>query len=218
MQARKIEGDLDTKIAAFGKLCSAFEYGYAAGESGLSTDQALVQKSAEIESLINELTVVNDKISTCIGSNGSNSRAHVLARHRDILHDFTQEYKRLSNIAGAARDRADLLGSSMKGGSASNAGTNSTTGLLLRERSTLDRSSSAIDTVVAQAYGVASHLGQQRQLFDALDSKLTSLGAKFPVVNSILNAVRRRKNRENVILASVMAVCVLLILIYWSRK
>ena len=38
-QARKLEGDLDVKIAAYGKLCSSYEYGYAKGESGLATDQ-----------------------------------------------------------------------------------------------------------------------------------------------------------------------------------
>lgn len=38
-QARKLEGDLDIKVAAYGKLCSGYEYGYARGESGLATDQ-----------------------------------------------------------------------------------------------------------------------------------------------------------------------------------
>ena len=39
IQARKLEGELDTKIAAYGKLVSSFEYGYTKGESGLATDQ-----------------------------------------------------------------------------------------------------------------------------------------------------------------------------------
>ena len=38
-QARKLESELDIKIAAFGKLCSGFEYGYSKGESGMATDQ-----------------------------------------------------------------------------------------------------------------------------------------------------------------------------------
>jgi hypothetical protein len=39
VQARKLEGELDVKIAAYGKLCSTYEYGYSKGESGLATDQ-----------------------------------------------------------------------------------------------------------------------------------------------------------------------------------
>lgn len=218
LQARKLEGELDTKVAAYGKLCSAYEYGYSAGESGLSSDQALNQRSVEIESLINRLRSINDEIASLSGESGSSeSRAHMLARHRDILQDFTHEFKRLSSIANATRDRADLLGTGRTMSPGGN-GMTSTTGLLLRERGALDRSGSAIDTVVAQAYGVASHLTQQRQLFDSIDSKLTTIGAKFPVVNSVLNAIRRKKNRDNVILASVMAACILMILIYWIRK
>lgn len=40
MQARKLESELDIKVAAYGKLCSGYEYGYSKGESGLATDQA----------------------------------------------------------------------------------------------------------------------------------------------------------------------------------
>lgn len=39
-QARKLESELDIKIAAYGKLCSNYEYGYSKGESGMATDQA----------------------------------------------------------------------------------------------------------------------------------------------------------------------------------
>lgn len=173
------------------------------------------QSGVEIETLLSKLRAVNEAIAG-ISEQGSDSRMHVLARHKDILHDFTQEFRRLSSIASAARDRADLLGGMGPGSSGANPG--NATGLLLRERSMVDRSNAAIDSVVAQAYGVASNLTQQKQLFDTIDSKLSSVGAKFPVVNSVLNAVRRRKNRDTVILASVMGLCMLLILIYWVRK
>jgi Golgi SNAP receptor complex protein 1 len=40
MQARKLEGELEVKIAAYGKLCSSYEGHYRGkGESGLATDQ-----------------------------------------------------------------------------------------------------------------------------------------------------------------------------------
>lgn len=38
-QARKLESELDIKVAAYGKLCSGYEYGYSKGESGMATDQ-----------------------------------------------------------------------------------------------------------------------------------------------------------------------------------
>jgi hypothetical protein len=42
---------------------------------------------------------------------------------------------------------------------------------------------------------VSGSLGQQRTVFEGVGGKLQSLGSKFPVVNSLMNAIRRRKNR-----------------------
>eukprot|EP00889_Picochlorum_renovo_P004145 jgi/Picre1/31175/NNA_006529.t1 len=168
--ARKIENELDMKLAAFGKLCSRYEYGYTGGESGISAATSLSMASSEIESLIAQLTTLNSHMSV---QETSESRAHIVARHKDILHDYSQEYKRLGNIAAASRNRADLLG--LSGGQVSSG-------------------------IISRAYGVSSSLGQQRQLFDSIDSRLAMLGAKYPVMNSVLNAIRRRKNRDNVIL------------------
>lgn len=219
LQARKIEGELDVKIAAYSKLCSNYEYGYTKGESGISTDQLLETKSADINGLLARLSDINASMNSALAG-ATDARSHTLTRHRDILHDFTQEYRRLSTVVSAARERADLLGGASQRGTLSASGTTngSSTGLLLRERSQIDRSNAAIDEVMGQAQGIASNLTQQRQLFDAIDSKVTSLGARFPVVNSIINAVRRRKNRDNLILGGVFAVCLFLILIYWVKK
>lgn len=213
-EARKIENELDIKLAAFGKQCSKYEYG-STGESGMSVATNLTLASNDIESLIERLRTINDQINT-LSQNGTETRnQHILARHRDILHDFTEEYKRLNSIATSERNRADLLGSSQGFGTSQPA---STQGVLLRERGTLDRSHSEIDNVVAQAYGVASSLGQQRQMFDGIDARLAMIGAKFPVMNSVMNAIRRKKNRDTMILTGVGSLLFLCMLLYWMNK
>lgn len=52
-----------------------------------------------------------------------------------------------------------------------------------------------LDDVMGTAQGIAGGLSNQRQIFDTIGSKMSNLGARFPVVNSVLNAIRRRKNR-----------------------
>ncbi len=218
-QARKLEGELDVRLAAFGKLCSSFEYGYARGEAGLATEDALGARSAEIGALLARLAAANAAMAGALAGGGE-VRAHTLARHRDILSDFSQEHRRLAAMAGAARDRAELLG----GGGAGGAGAGAPllggggSGMLMRERGLLERSAAAMDDVVGHAQGVAAALASQRQLFDAVDAKVAALGAKFPAVNSLLNAVRRRKNRDALVMGAVVACCVLFLLIYWARK
>lgn len=39
LQARKLESELDVKVAAYGKLCNGYEYTYTKGESGLAQEQ-----------------------------------------------------------------------------------------------------------------------------------------------------------------------------------
>jgi Golgi SNAP receptor complex protein 1 len=219
-QARKLEGELDVRLATFGKLCSSFEYGYARGEAGLATEDALGARSAEIGALLARLAAANAAMAGALAGGGE-ARAHTLARHRDILSDFSQEHRRLAAMAGAARDRAELLGGGAGAGGAGGApllGGGGGSGMLMHERGLLERSAAAMDDVVGHALGVAAALASQRQLFDAVDAKVAALGAKFPVVNSLLNAVRRRKNRDALVMGVVVACCVLFLLIYWARK
>ena len=61
-------------------------------------------------------------------------------------------------------------------------------------------------------------LGQQRSLLIDIDSKVGSVGQKFPVMNSIMTSIRRKKSREQLILSAVVASCLLFIIIYWMNK
>lgn len=51
--------------------------------------QLIQSKAAEIEGLLGRLSDANDAMGGVLGGT-SDARGHTLARHRDILHDFTQ--------------------------------------------------------------------------------------------------------------------------------
>ena len=89
---------------------------------------------------------------------------------------------------------------------------------LLRERSGLQSATNAADEVISQAQSQALALGQQRSLLIDIDSKVGSVGQKFPVMNSIMTSIRRKKSREQLILSAVVASCLLFIIIYWMNK
>lgn len=109
LQARKLEGELDAKVAAYGKLCSSYDTNISGkrGEGGLATEQVctrgndgevytttsptqLIQvKAADVEALLGRLSDINDAMSGAV-SGVNDARTHTLARHRDILHDFNQ--------------------------------------------------------------------------------------------------------------------------------
>ncbi|EIE24282.1 Qb-snare protein, Gos1/GS28-family [Coccomyxa subellipsoidea C-169] len=216
-EARQIESDLEAKISAFAKFCSGYEGSYRSkGETGLATDQLAHSKAIEIEDLLGRLSDVNDSLSSSL-SGAADSRSHTLARHRDILHDYTQEFRRLQLALGAARDRADLLAGTSDS-SPLQVSIQIATGLLLRERGNLQNTHSAMDDVLGQAQAVAGGLGEQRRIFDNVGLKLENVVARFPLVSGLLSAIRRKKNKDTIILSAVVIACSLALLLYWWNK
>jgi len=218
-EARKLEGELDVKLAAYAKLCAGFEANYklkTSDSSALGADQLAQTKAAEIEDLLQRLSDVNDEMSSLIGGIGD-SRSHTLARHRDILQEFTQEFRRLNSTLGAARDRVQLMAGSSEGHIGLTMG-GSSTGALLRERATISSSTSAVDEILSQAQSVTTSLLDQRRVFDNVTDKLLQVGSRFPVVNSLLNAIRRKKSKDTLVLSAVIAACVLFTILYvWNK-
>lgn len=83
VQARRLEGELDVKLSSFNKLCSGFEAS-TGRDSGVGSEQLSSSMAADIESLLTRLSDINDQMSSLLGGS-HDSRAHLLARHRDIL-------------------------------------------------------------------------------------------------------------------------------------
>ncbi|GIL67626.1 hypothetical protein Vafri_20975 [Volvox africanus] len=218
-EARRLEGELDVKLAAFTKLCSSFEASYklnSTDNAALGADQQLAQtKAAEVEDLLQRLSDVNDEMAATVGGS-TDSRSHTLARHRDILQEFTQEFRKVNATLGAALDRVKLLAGSTESPLLSVQVQSS--GALLRERGTIQNSANMVDDLLSQASNVSGNLMQQRRMFEGIGDKLVAVGSRFPVVNGLLNAIRRKKSKDTLVLSGVIAACVLFTIIYVMAK
>lgn len=216
-EARRLENALDVKLGQFAKLCSGYEQSYSRGDSGLATDQLMDSKSAELERLLSQLSDVNDSMRNALGGR-NDTRAHTLTRHRDILHDYQQEFRRHATSLGASRDRVQLLHGSTERSSLLGGPSHNTSGALLRERGQISGANSALDEVMGTATAVAGRVNEQSRIFENVGNKVLAVGAKFPAINGVINAVRRKKSKDTIILASVISVCTVFILIYWISK
>eukprot|EP00775_Hariotina_reticulata_P004035 gene4035-4282_t len=197
-EARKLEGELDVKLASYAKLCSGFEAGERGKGPGsaAATDQLAKQKAADIEALLQRLSDINHDMSGVIAG-AADSRSHTLARHRDILQDLTQEFRRLDSQLGAARDRAELLA-----GGAEN----------------LPLLSVQVDDMLAQAQSVSRGLLEQRRIFSSVQDKLVTVGERFPAISGLLNAIRRKKSKDTLVISAVIAACLVFTIIYILSK
>ncbi|XP_050204006.1 Golgi SNAP receptor complex member 1-2 [Mercurialis annua] len=223
-EARKIEGDLDVKLSSYAKLGARFTQGGSGyvdtGSPTVASSRSWKSMEMEIQSLLEKLLDINDSMSRCAASAApTTSVTQKLARHRDILHEFTQEYKRIKGNISSMREHAELLSSVRDDISEYKAsGSMSPRMQLLRERAAIHGSISHIDDVINQAQSTRAVLGSQRSLFGDVQGKVKLLSDKFPIVRGLLGSIKRRRSRDTLILSAVIAACTLFLIIYWLSK
>ncbi|KAF3582730.1 hypothetical protein DY000_02036018 [Brassica cretica] len=106
-EARKIEGDLDVKLSSYAKLGARFNQG-GYGVDGGSPGGSWKSMEIEIQSSLEKLLDINDSMSRCAASAAPTiSVTQKLARHRDILHEYTQ----IDEVIGQAQATRAVLGS-----------------------------------------------------------------------------------------------------------
>ncbi|KAK3033759.1 hypothetical protein RJ639_034201 [Escallonia herrerae] len=221
-EARKIEGDLDVKLSSYGKLGARFtQGGYVdTGSPTVSTSRSWKSMEMEIESLLEKLLDVNDSMSRCAASAApTTSVTQKLARHRDILHEFTQEFRRIKGNINSMREHAELLTSVRDDISEYKAsGSMSPRMQLLRERAAIHGNVAHMDEVISQAQTTRAALGSQRAMFGDVQGKVKQLSDKFPIVRGLIGSIRRKRSRDTFILSAVIAACTLFLIIYWLSK
>ena len=181
-----------------------------------------------LESLLQRLTDVNAAMAGAVsgGIAGGEARSYTLARHRDVLGEFTSEFKRVRDAVSTSRDRDALLGGASATRSARSASGLSTDGLsdssqtelLMRERSTVHSSTSAVDDVIGAAQATAAALVSQRGIFGGIASNLSGVGSRFGVMHDVLAAIKRKRSKDTMVLSAVVAFCFAFTLIYWLAK
>ncbi|KAI4338807.1 hypothetical protein MLD38_023820 [Melastoma candidum] len=220
-EARKIEGDLDVKLSSYAKLGARFNQGgYLDSGSPVGSSRSWKSMEMEIQSLLERLQDINEDMGRCAGSAApTTSVTQKLARHRDILHEYTQEFRRTKGNINSMREHAELLSSVRDDISEYKAsGSASPRVQLLRERAAIHGSITHIDDVISQAQSTRAALGSQRALFGDVQGKVKVLGDKFPVIRGLLGSIRRRRSRDTLILSAVIAACTLFLIIYWLSK
>ncbi|KAG2672280.1 hypothetical protein I3760_13G033200 [Carya illinoinensis] len=219
-EARKIEGDLDVKLSSYAKLGARFtQGGYVdTGSPSVGSSRSWKSMEMEIQSLLEKLLDINDAMSRCAASAApATSVTQKLARHRDILHEFTQEFRRIKGNINSMKEHAELL-SSVRDDISEYKASGSPRMQLLRERAAIHGSIAHIDDVISQAQTTRQVLGSQKGLFGDVQGKVKHLSDKFPIIRGLLGSIKRRRSRDTLILSAVIAACTLFLIIYWLSK
>jgi len=234
-RARQLENDIDSKLLSLNKLGVSiggtqrrFDVHLAESSSEksplMSSQNAFDGLSAEIEHSLNKLRETNDQMADFIGSNvvtsaGSNpALSHTLQRHREILRDYSQEFTRTRANIRASLEREQLLGpvndDSLRGGDGLN---NRRNDGFLKEHEHIRSSDRLLDDQISIAISTKENLQSQQFGMRDISKKMNMLTKKYPAINSLMQKIHLRKRRDSIVIAAVVAVCLILLFIYATR-
>ena len=207
-------------------------------DDSLANDESSVdvfeRLSNEIEALMTRLEEVNNEMRSVTEGNLTNSISYTLDRHFAIYNDYRKEFNKTKTHFAETYQREKLFASSnaMANGSASNgeirvaipssvsstsslAPKSSSEGLLAREHESLRNSEILIDEQIDVALRTRESLYNQKAALKAIQTQMTTLANRFPLINSVIQRIHMRKKRDTAILASVTGTCLFLLLL-WS--
>lgn len=162
---------------------------------------------AKTEDAVGQLTRIVD-------SEGQSSAAklHQLQRHREILADSRDQYRRLKGTCQQERNKKNLL-SSVQSDIATYRSRSVTPGneadYMIQERSRIDNSHNLADTLLAQAYETRDEFIRQRTSLANIQRKMLQTASHIPGLNTLIQKVNTRRKRDSLIIAFVITCCIL---------
>ncbi|CDS37713.1 Golgi SNAP receptor complex [Echinococcus multilocularis] len=222
-QAKALESELDLKLTEFGKVGSSSLSGSVVTRTPHITQSSSSQSYSDlcndIEGLLQRLTQVNDKMGDVVSGadHGNISQQHIAKRHREILFDYSQDFKRMRTNFNNARNRDYLLSSTYRSQNDLRSQGDKppeATRLLIEEQKSLLHTDKMLTDRLSAASAIRSALKSQHHMLKATTGNLLNLRAQFPLVNKVLNQVSWRKKRDSIIVGSVIGCCLLFLLFY----
>ena len=181
------------------------------GQTNGATDKE--QATALQHDIQRSMQALQDWIATRLDPAATTSHQMlVVKRYREILFDLTGDYQKAQQVWQRSQQRMELF----KGANRSGSGEIKDPAMenLLRERNHIQNSLNGASQTLAQAQSIRADLGQQRASLARTMTGIGSIVTSIPGINGLVDAIRRRRSRDDQILAGVIASCILFTLWY----
>jgi len=139
---------------------------------------------------------------------------HTLQRHRDILQDYTQEFRKTQNNLKSRKEREELLQGVKKEIDSSKTALNRRVDLYMKERDHLVSSERMVDEQISIAMETKEGLVTQRVAFKKIQSRMNDLTSRFPTLNNLIHKINMKKRKDSIIIGLVIGVCTFLLVFY----
>jgi Golgi SNAP receptor complex protein 1 len=160
--------------------------------------------------------LISQQLSPAAVRSGKAQHSLLVKRYREILFDVTSEFQKTTAALQRQREYSELMNVHTTSTSTS---TNDNDGgqealLLWREQNSIQNSVNATSSILQQAGDTFSSLQQQGASLRGVGGSISRITQAVPSLHRLMDAIRRKKSRDNYIVAAVIATCIVLTLWY----
>jgi len=179
--------------------------------------------AADINRTISAMTdLIERKMMPCAERTGKSQHILLVKRYREILFDCSADFKKTSAAVARKREQMELFrGASSRAASGGSSGHGQGNGEddeamehLLRERNAIGNSLQTADSVLGQAAEVHSELRSQGSALRGVRGTMMSIANNVPGLNRLIDNIRKKRNKDDMIVSGVIAACILFTLWY----
>jgi Golgi SNAP receptor complex protein 1 len=180
-----------------------------ASEDETKMHESIVETLDKRDSIITKLNRISESDQTI-----STSKLQQLARHKEILNEHRKSLNRIQSNIEQDRNRNNLLFSVQSDISAHqkrNRPETNSHDYILDERERVDNANSFADRLLQLAYQTRDELLEQRQNLNNASLRMMGSLSAIPGLNVLIGKINTRRRRDTLILATVIAVCIVIL-------
>jgi Golgi SNAP receptor complex protein 1 len=228
-QATKLERHLEEQVARYQQLAQQQATTLTAAnnnnnttdaELGMTTTTMMQEELVLARDISRNVQTLGDLISQQLSPaavrSGKAQHSLLVKRYREILFDVTSEFQKTTAALQRQREYSELMNVHTTSTSTS---TNDNDGgqealLLWREQNSIQNSVNATSSILQQAGDTFSSLQQQGASLRGVGGSISRITQAVPSLHRLMDAIRRKKSRDDYIVAAVIATCIVFTLWY----
>mmetsp|Transcript_24451 Transcript_24451/g.37692 ORF Transcript_24451/g.37692 Transcript_24451/m.37692 type:complete len:276 (+) Transcript_24451:160-987(+) len=173
------------------------------------------QLNADISRTLRTLSnLIGDQMSPAAERSGKSQHSLLVKRYREILFDFSSEFQKFSCAMQRKRDAMELFANANTSQSGGGAGRDPAMEELLRERHAIHNSVNAANGVLGQASMIRADLRNQGDSLRGIQGTIGKIASNVPGLNRLMENIKRKRSKDDMIVSGVIATCVLFTLWY----
>lgn len=154
--------------------------------------------------------LIQSQLDPAAQQSGRSQHILLVKRYREILYDCSTDFHKTHAAVERHKKQLELF----QGASIDDNTNDSAMDHLLRERNAIGNSLQSAHSVLGQAGDIYSDLRTQGSSLRNTHGTIGTIASQVPGLNKVIEQIRKKRNRDDIIVSGVIATCILFTLWY----